>query len=102
MQIWYNNVPHIKLANVKGHQNWVKASGEFLTFPGGGTQFKNGALYYIDFIQNVSPCHFSVCCVFFCVCKIVRKATPLHRNLFKNNSKKEPKTTVFNKTKLDS
>ncbi|KAL8252753.1 hypothetical protein R6Q59_036446 [Mikania micrantha] len=51
-QIWYSNVPHTKLAAVKGHQNWVKVSGEYLTFPGGGTQFKNGALHYIDFIQN--------------------------------------------------
>ncbi|GJS90191.1 probable methyltransferase PMT26 [Tanacetum coccineum] len=53
-QIWYSNVPHTKLAAVKGHQNWVKVTGEYLTFPGGGTQFKNGALHYIDFIQNVS------------------------------------------------
>ncbi|KAK9053777.1 hypothetical protein SSX86_024851 [Deinandra increscens subsp. villosa] len=51
-QIWYSNVPHTKLAAVKGHQNWVKVSGEYLMFPGGGTQFKNGALHYIDFIQN--------------------------------------------------
>lgn len=29
-------------------------SGEYLTFPGGGTQFKFGALHYIEFIQNVS------------------------------------------------
>lgn len=55
MQIWYYNVPHTKLAEVKGHQNWVKVTGEYLTFPGGGTQFVNGALHYIDFIQEVSP-----------------------------------------------
>ncbi|XP_076900403.1 putative methyltransferase PMT24 [Bidens hawaiensis] len=54
-QIWYSNVPHTKLAAVKGHQNWVKVDGEYLTFPGGGTQFKNGALHYIDFIQNSHP-----------------------------------------------
>lgn len=53
MQIWYNNVPHTKLVEYKGHQNWVKVSGEYLTFPGGGTQFKHGALHYIDFIQEV-------------------------------------------------
>lgn len=53
LQIWYHNVPHTKLAEVKGHQNWVKVSGEYLTFPGGGTQFKHGALHYIDFIQQV-------------------------------------------------
>ena len=54
LQIWYYNVPHTKLAEVKGHQNWVKVTGEYLTFPGGGTQFKHGALHYIDFIQDVS------------------------------------------------
>ncbi|XP_071703478.1 probable methyltransferase PMT25 [Rutidosis leptorrhynchoides] len=54
-QIWYNNVPRTKLAEVKGHQNWVKVSGEYLTFPGGGTQFKNGALHYIDQIQKSLP-----------------------------------------------
>ncbi|CAH9146149.1 unnamed protein product [Cuscuta epithymum] len=54
-KIWYHNVPHTKLAEVKGHQNWVKFSGEYLTFPGGGTQFKHGALHYIDFLQQSLP-----------------------------------------------
>ncbi|GKV21561.1 hypothetical protein SLEP1_g31531 [Rubroshorea leprosula] len=54
-KIWYSNVPHTKLAEYKGHQNWVKVTGEYLTFPGGGTQFKHGALHYIDFIQESVP-----------------------------------------------
>ncbi|KAF3787094.1 putative methyltransferase [Nymphaea thermarum] len=54
-KIWYHNVPHTLLAEVKGHQNWVKVSGEHLIFPGGGTQFKNGAQHYIDFIQEMVP-----------------------------------------------
>ncbi|KAG4173181.1 hypothetical protein ERO13_A11G042800v2 [Gossypium hirsutum] len=54
-KIWYNNVPHTKLAEFKGHQNWVKVSGDFLTFPGGGTQFIHGALHYIDFLQQSVP-----------------------------------------------
>ncbi|KAK9266322.1 hypothetical protein L1049_019453 [Liquidambar formosana] len=54
-KIWYYNVPHTKLAEVKGHQNWVKVNGEYLNFPGGGTQFKHGALHYIDFIQTSVP-----------------------------------------------
>ncbi|XP_074570279.1 putative methyltransferase PMT26 [Curcuma longa] len=54
-KIWYNNVPHTKLAEVKGHQNWVKVSGEYTEFPGGGTQFIHGALHYIDFIQESLP-----------------------------------------------
>ncbi|KAE9602770.1 putative S-adenosyl-L-methionine-dependent methyltransferase [Lupinus albus] len=54
-KIWYSNVPHTKLVEYKGHQNWVKVAGEYLTFPGGGTQFKHGALHYIDFIQQSVP-----------------------------------------------
>ncbi|XP_058731073.1 probable methyltransferase PMT26 [Vicia villosa] len=54
-KIWYSNVPHSKLAEYKGHQNWVKVTGEYLTFPGGGTQFKHGALHYIDTIQQSVP-----------------------------------------------
>ncbi|KAG4398211.1 hypothetical protein AAZX31_08G001100 [Glycine max] len=54
-KIWYSNVPHTKLAEYKGHQNWVKVTGEYLTFPGGGTQFKHGALHYIDTIQQSVP-----------------------------------------------
>lgn len=53
MQIWFNNVPHTKLADVKGHQNWVKVIGEYLTFPGGGTQFIHGASGYINHIEQV-------------------------------------------------
>ncbi|KAF0888182.1 hypothetical protein E2562_010870 [Oryza meyeriana var. granulata] len=54
-KIWYHNVPHTKLASYKRHQNWVKVSGEHLTFPGGGTQFKNGAAHYIDVIEEALP-----------------------------------------------
>ncbi|XP_054820205.1 probable methyltransferase PMT26 [Prosopis cineraria] len=54
-KIWYHNVPHTMLAQYKGHQNWVKMAGEYLTFPGGGTQFQHGALHYIDFIQQSVP-----------------------------------------------
>ncbi|KAF8664035.1 hypothetical protein HU200_054942 [Digitaria exilis] len=54
-KVWYSNVPHTKLAEYKGHQNWVKVSGDYLLFPGGGTQFKNGALHYIDTIQQALP-----------------------------------------------
>ncbi|XP_048130175.1 probable methyltransferase PMT25 isoform X2 [Rhodamnia argentea] len=54
-KIWFRNVPHSELAVAKGHQNWVKVTGEYLTFPGGGTQFVQGALHYIDMIQNANP-----------------------------------------------
>ncbi|KAK9167284.1 hypothetical protein Scep_002475 [Stephania cephalantha] len=53
-KVWYDNVPHNTLAVLKRSQNWVKVSGEYLTFPGGGTQFKHGALHYIEFLQECS------------------------------------------------
>ncbi|KAL9243667.1 hypothetical protein vseg_017527 [Gypsophila vaccaria] len=53
--IWFVNVPHTRLADYKRDQNWVRVRGRYSTFPGGGTQFKNGALHYIDFIQKTLP-----------------------------------------------
>eukprot|EP00252_Welwitschia_mirabilis_P025719 TRINITY_DN8166_c0_g4_i2.p1 TRINITY_DN8166_c0_g4~~TRINITY_DN8166_c0_g4_i2.p1 ORF type:complete len:837 (-),score=183.61 TRINITY_DN8166_c0_g4_i2:471-2981(-) len=54
-KIWFSNVPHTQLAEYKKTQNWVRIEGEYTVFPGGGTQFKNGALHYIDFIQETIP-----------------------------------------------
>ncbi|CAO2834252.1 unnamed protein product [Amaranthus hypochondriacus] len=54
-KIWFANVPHVKLVESKGHQNWIQVSGSYITFPGGGTQFKHGAMHYIDFIQKTVP-----------------------------------------------
>ncbi|KDO40590.1 hypothetical protein CISIN_1g040727mg [Citrus sinensis] len=34
-------------------RNGVKVTGEYLIFPGGRTQFENGALHYIDFILKL-------------------------------------------------
>ncbi|XP_021760919.1 probable methyltransferase PMT24 [Chenopodium quinoa] len=53
--IWFTNVPHTRLVDYKGKQNWVKIYDRYLTFPGGGTQFKYGALHYIDYIQQTLP-----------------------------------------------
>lgn len=57
-QIWYDNVPHPKLVEYKKDQNWVRKSGDYLVFPGGGTQFKEGVTSYIEFIEKVY--HFCV------------------------------------------
>ncbi|KAK3428179.1 hypothetical protein EUGRSUZ_F04286 [Eucalyptus grandis] len=54
-KIWFYNVPHTDLARVKGGQNWVKVAGEYLIFPGGGTQFVHGAIPYIDRIEAAKP-----------------------------------------------
>uniref|UniRef100_K3XF50 Methyltransferase n=1 Tax=Setaria italica TaxID=4555 RepID=K3XF50_SETIT len=53
--IWYNNVPHPKLVEYKKDQNWVRKSGNYFVFPGGGTQFKNGVAAYIRFIEQILP-----------------------------------------------
>ncbi|KAK8672351.1 hypothetical protein V6N13_110723 [Hibiscus sabdariffa] len=53
--IWYSNVPHPKLVEYKKDQNWVRKSGDYFVFPGGGTQFKDGVNFYIDFIQKTFP-----------------------------------------------
>ncbi|KAL4369594.1 hypothetical protein GQ457_05G031860 [Hibiscus cannabinus] len=53
--IWYSNVPHPKLVEYKKEQNWVRKSGDYFVFPGGGTQFKNGVHSYIDFIHKTLP-----------------------------------------------
>ncbi|KAM3344900.1 putative methyltransferase PMT23 [Capsicum galapagoense] len=53
--IWYNNVPHPKLVEYKKDQNWVVKSGDYLVFPGGGTQFKDGVTNYIESIQKTFP-----------------------------------------------
>ena len=47
--------PHAKLVEYKKSQNWVRISGKLLVFPGGGTQFKDRALSYINFIEEVLP-----------------------------------------------
>ncbi|KAI5019024.1 hypothetical protein ZWY2020_043912 [Hordeum vulgare] len=53
--IWYNNVPHPKLVEYKKDQNWVTKSGDYLVFPGGGTQFKDGVARYIQFVEQIMP-----------------------------------------------
>ncbi|KAK2982490.1 hypothetical protein RJ640_026333 [Escallonia rubra] len=50
--IWFNNVPHPKLVEYKKDQNWVRKDGDYLVFPGGGTQFKDGVNHYIDYIEK--------------------------------------------------
>lgn len=52
-QVWYDNVPHPKLVEYKKDQNWVRKSGDYFVFPGGGTQFKEGVSSYIEFIEKV-------------------------------------------------
>lgn len=51
----YANVPYKSLTVEKAVQNWVQYEGNVFRFPGGGTQFPQGADKYIDHIASVIP-----------------------------------------------
>lgn len=54
-RVWFNNVPHPKLVEFKKDQNWVQKDGDYLVFPGGGTQFKDGVMHYVNYIEKTLP-----------------------------------------------
>lgn len=51
----YANVPYKTLTVEKAVQNWVQYEGNVFRFPGGGTQFPQGADKYIDQLASVIP-----------------------------------------------
>lgn len=57
--MWFNNVPHTRLVEDKGGQNWISKENDKFKFPGGGTQFIHGADQYLDQISQV------ICFLFF-------------------------------------
>ncbi|XP_051120143.1 probable methyltransferase PMT11 [Andrographis paniculata] len=54
-EVWFNNVPHTRLAEDKGGQNWITVDKDKFKFPGGGTQFIHGADQYLDQIEKMVP-----------------------------------------------
>ncbi|KAL7246164.1 hypothetical protein ACSBR2_001324 [Camellia fascicularis] len=54
-EVWFNNVPHMRLVEDKGGQNWISRKNDKFIFPGGGTQFIHGADQYLDQISNMVP-----------------------------------------------
>lgn len=54
-EVWYNNVPHTRLVEDKGGQNWISKQKNKFKFPGGGTQFIHGADQYLDQIAKMVP-----------------------------------------------
>ncbi|KAL1308129.1 hypothetical protein HN51_050060 [Arachis hypogaea] len=54
-EVWYNNVPHTRLVEDKGGQNWIYREKDKFKFPGGGTQFIHGADQYLDHISQMIP-----------------------------------------------
>ncbi|XP_021890546.1 probable methyltransferase PMT2 [Carica papaya] len=51
----YANAPYKSLTVEKAIQNWVQYEGNVFRFPGGGTQFPQGADKYIDQLAAVIP-----------------------------------------------
>ncbi|KEH28263.1 methyltransferase PMT16, putative [Medicago truncatula] len=54
-EVWYSNVPHTRLVEDKGGQNWIRRDKNKFKFPGGGTQFIHGADQYLDHISKMVP-----------------------------------------------
>lgn len=54
-EVWFSNVPHPRLVEDKGGQNWIAIKGDKFVFPGGGTQFIHGADQYLDQISQMIP-----------------------------------------------
>ncbi|XP_021760906.1 probable methyltransferase PMT10 [Chenopodium quinoa] len=54
-EVWFDNIPHTRLVEDKGGQNWILIKGEKFVFPGGGTQFIHGADQYLDQISKMIP-----------------------------------------------
>ncbi|CAL5338462.1 unnamed protein product [Camellia sinensis] len=51
----YANAPYKSLTVEKAIQNWIQYEGNVFRFPGGGTQFPQGADTYIDQLASVIP-----------------------------------------------
>ncbi|GMY08443.1 probable methyltransferase PMT11 [Fagus crenata] len=54
-EVWFYNVPHTRLVEDKGGQNWITKEKDKFKFPGGGTQFIHGANEYLDHIAKMLP-----------------------------------------------
>ncbi|GAB2270415.1 hypothetical protein Dimus_005317 [Dionaea muscipula] len=54
-EVWFSNIPHTRLVEDKGGQNWIAIKGDKFVFPGGGTQFIHGADQYLDQISQMVP-----------------------------------------------
>ncbi|RXI08904.1 hypothetical protein DVH24_023048 [Malus domestica] len=54
-EVWFFNVPHTKLVEDKGGQNWIIRQKNKFKFPGGGTQFIHGADGYLTDISKAVP-----------------------------------------------
>ncbi|PKI72336.1 hypothetical protein CRG98_007206 [Punica granatum] len=56
-EVWYYNVPHTRLVEDKGGQNWIFKEKNKFKFPGGGTQFIHGADEYLNQMSQMVFCY---------------------------------------------
>ncbi|MBA0612734.1 hypothetical protein Godav_013307, partial [Gossypium davidsonii] len=54
-EVWFSNMPHSRLVEDKGGQNWISIKKDKFIFPGGGTQFIHGADQYLNQISQMVP-----------------------------------------------
>jgi len=54
-QIWFNNTPHNKIAELKSDQGWMVQEGDYFVFPGGGTMFPEGGEGYLQKLETYIP-----------------------------------------------
>ena len=54
-QIWYNNMPHKEITDLKSDQGWMIQEDDYFKFPGGGTMFPEGADGYVRTLQKYIP-----------------------------------------------
>nr|KJB29147.1 hypothetical protein B456_005G087000 [Gossypium raimondii] len=54
-EVWFSNMPHTRLVEDKGGQNWISIKKDKFIFPGGGTQFIHGADQYLNQISQMVP-----------------------------------------------
>ncbi|KAM1731561.1 hypothetical protein ACFX11_017427 [Malus domestica] len=52
-KVWFSNVPHTRLVDDKGGQNWIRVEKDKFVFPGGGTHFIHGADEYLNQISDM-------------------------------------------------
>ncbi|CAK9138490.1 unnamed protein product [Ilex paraguariensis] len=53
-EVWFDNVPHTRLVEDNGDQNWIARKEDKFIFLG-GTQFIRGADQYLDQISKMAP-----------------------------------------------
>ncbi|KAF2291317.1 hypothetical protein GH714_022823 [Hevea brasiliensis] len=54
-EVWFSNVPRIRLVKDKNGQNWIARKGDKLIFPRGGRQFIHGVDEYLNQISQMVP-----------------------------------------------